>query len=90
MLFFTGFTRTASEIAGEQIEKIPEKKNELNRMFEMVDETISILNGNSSDITDFGRLIHETWMIKRSLTNKITTPCIDEIYETAIKAGALG
>ncbi len=90
MLFFTGFVRTASEIAGEQIEKTSEKKNELNRMFEMVDEAISITNGNSSDITDFGRLLHESWMIKRSLTAKITTPFIDKIYETAIKAGALG
>ncbi len=90
MLFFTGFVRTASEIAGEQIKKTPERENELNKMFEMVDEAISILNGDSSDITDFGRLLHEAWMIKRSLTNKITTPFIDEIYETAIKAGALG
>ena len=90
MLFFTGFVRTASEIAGEQIKKTPERENELNKMFEMVDEAISILNGDSSDITDFGRLLHEAWMIKRSLTNKITTPFIDEIYETVIKAGALG
>ena len=90
MLFFTGFARTASEIAGEQIKKTPEKKNELKRMEEMVDEAISIINGSSSDITDFGRLMCETWMIKRSLTNKITTPFIDNIYETAIKAGALG
>ncbi len=90
MLFFTGFTRTASEIAAEQIEKTPEKKNELNRMLGMVDEAISILNSDSSDLTDFGRFMHETWMIKRSLTTKITTPYIDKIYETAIKAGALG
>jgi len=90
MLFFTGFSRTASEIAGEQIKKTPEKKSELKRMSEMVDEAIGILNGNSSDITDLGKLMCETWMIKRSLTNKITTPFIDNIYETAINAGALG
>ncbi len=90
MLFFTGFARTASEIAGEQIEKTPEKKNDLNRIFEMVDEAIGILNSDSSDLTDFGELMHETWMIKRSLTVKITTPSIDKIYETAIKSGALG
>ena len=90
MLFFTGFARTSSEIAGEQIKRIPEKRKELIRMEEMVDEAISIINGSSSDITDFGRLMCETWMIKRSLTNKITTPFIDNIYETAIKAGALG
>lgn len=90
MLFFTGFARTASEIAGEQIKKTPEKNNELKRMSEMVDEALNILNGNSSDITDFGRLMHETWMIKRSLTKKITTLQIDKIYETALEAGALG
>ena len=56
----------------------------------MVDEAIGILNGSGSDITDFGRLMHETWMIKRSLTSKITTSEIDKIYEKAIKAGALG
>lgn len=90
MLFFTGFTRRASEIAGEQIKKIPEKRKELIRMAEMVDEAVSILNSSNSDITDFGRLMHETWMIKRSLTNKITTPFIDNVYEIAIKVGALG
>lgn len=90
MLFFTGFSRTASEIASEQIKKTPDKKSELNKMMEMVEEAIGILNGGDSDITDFGRLLHETWLIKRSLTDKISTPQIDKIYEAAIGAGALG
>jgi len=90
MLFFTGFSRIASEIAGEQIKKTPDKTAELNRMREMVDEAIGILNSSDSDITDFGRLLHESWMIKRSLTDKISTSQIDQIYETAMRAGALG
>jgi len=90
LLFFTGFSRTASEIASEQIKKTPEKKKELKRMAEMVDEAIDILNENDSDLTDFGKLLHENWMIKRRLTNKITTPAIDKIYDIAIKAGSLG
>ena len=90
LLFFTGFSRTASEIASEQIKKTPEKKKELKRMAEMVDEAINILNENETDITDFGRLLHENWMIKRKLTSKITTNEIDKIYNNAIKAGALG
>jgi len=90
MLFFTGLSRTASEIAGEQIKKTPGKKNELTRMSEMVEEAIDILNGGDSDITDFGKLLHESWMIKRSLTEKISNHQIDEIYEEALNAGALG
>jgi len=90
MLFFTGFSRTASNVAGEQIKKTPEREKELKRICEMVDEAINILNSNNSDITDFGKLLHETWMIKRKLTHKITTNRIDKIYEAALKAGALG
>ncbi len=90
MLFFTGFSRTASDIAKEQIKKAPDKKKELKRMAEMVDEAIDILNEKDLDLTDFGKLLHENWMIKRKLTDKISTPTIDKIYNDAIKAGALG
>jgi D-glycero-alpha-D-manno-heptose-7-phosphate kinase len=90
MLFFTGFNRTASMIAHEQIKKTPEREKELKRMAEMVDEAVDILNENDSDLTDFGKLLHENWMIKRKLTSKITTSQIDKIYEKARKNGALG
>lgn len=90
LLFFTGFSRTASNIAKEQIKKTPDRKKELTRMTEMVDEAIEILNDNDSDLTDFGRLLHKSWMIKRKLTNRITTENIDAIYKVAMNAGALG
>lgn len=90
MLYFTGFSRIASEIAGEQIKKIPDKQSELHKMQGMVDEAIGILNGGDSDISDFGKLLHESWIIKRSLTDKISTPQIDTIYNDALGAGALG
>ncbi|MDP2729891.1 MAG: GHMP kinase [Dehalococcoidales bacterium] len=89
MLIFTGFSRTASEIAGEQIKVTPNKKEELKEMYGMVDEAINILNGDS-DISDFGKLLHESWQLKRSLTDKISTLYIDGIYDAAIKAGAAG
>lgn len=89
MLFFTGFARTASEVAAEQIKSTPNKTEEIQAMMKMVDEAIDILvNGRAID--DFGRLLHETWQIKRGLTSKISTSAIDEIYETGRKAGALG
>src|SRR3990167_6827310 len=58
-------------------------------MLQMVQEGVSILSGDR-DIADFGELLHEAWMVKRSLTSKITTPMIDDIYESARGAGALG
>jgi len=90
MLFFTGFSRNASDIAGEQIKKTPELKNQLRGMQEMVDKAVEILNSSSCDIRDFGRLLHESWQIKRSLTHMISTDEIDNIYTIARSAGALG
>lgn len=90
LLVFTGFSRNASDVAGEQIKKTREKKIELKTMMEMVDEAVNILNGKSDDIKDFGKLLHESWKIKRGITSLISTSEIDEIYETALSAGALG
>jgi len=90
MLFFTGFSRTASDIAAEQIKKIPEKEKDLKQLGGMVDRAIDILNDSDSDIKDFGKMLNEAWMIKRKLTSKITTSSIDKIYQTAMKAGAIG
>ncbi len=87
MLFFTGFSRFASEIAKSQIENTPQKEKELNLMYKMVDQAIEILN-KGKDFNDFGRLLDETWQLKKSLTNKISNPAIDNIYERALGAGA--
>jgi len=89
MLFFTGFSRTASKIAAEQIRQIPRKKKELEMLRSIVDSALGILNSNA-EISGFGKLLHESWQIKRSLSKKITTPFIDDIYSTALCSGALG
>jgi D-glycero-alpha-D-manno-heptose-7-phosphate kinase len=89
MLFFTGFSRTASEIAEEQVRKTPHRKRELSRMHKMVQEAVDILNSDIK-LSEFGKLMHENWRLKRSLSDKISTPQIDEIYRVALKAGAWG
>ena len=90
MLFFTGFSRTASEIAREQVKETPNKKKELKVIYEMVDEAVNILNNNEDGFGDFGKLLNEHWRLKRNLTSKISTPAVDEIYEAALRAGAMG
>lgn len=90
MLFFTGSFRNASDIAVEQIKKTIEKTTELKTMLEMVDESLNILCDNKDRLADFGKLLHESWMLKRALTPHITTSAIDAIYDTALKAGATG
>ncbi len=88
MMFFTGFSRKASDIAYHQIQNIPKKKKELSEMYKMTNAAVEILNGRN--IFNFGKLLHESWKLKRSLSDKITNPHIDELYKTARGAGAIG
>jgi D-glycero-alpha-D-manno-heptose-7-phosphate kinase len=89
-LFFTGFSRTASEIAKEQLQMTPHKQKELHAMRQLVDEAEAIVTSAERPLAEFGRLLHEGWRIKRTLTQKITTSSIDEIYQAGLDAGALG
>lgn len=89
LLFYTGVSRTASDIAGDKIKSIPEKSTELKRMHAMVNEAEAILCGNHN-IEQFGELLHEAWMLKRNLSTKVAPQFIDNIYEKARAAGAIG
>lgn len=88
MLFFTGFSRTASQIAAHQIQNIPNRRKELSTMYSFVQEALKCLN--QDDLKGFGVLLNESWKLKRTLSDKITTDVIDDIYSCAMKAGALG
>ena len=89
-LYFTGFSRIASEIAQEQLRQTPHRTRELETMRGLVDEAEAIVTNPNRPIGDFGRLLHESWSIKRTLTQRITNAAIDEIYEAGLGAGALG
>jgi len=89
-LYFTGFSRTASEIAQEQLRLTPQRTRELQTMLGLVDEAEAIVASANRPISEFGRLLDESWKIKRTLTQKITNPTLDEIYEAGLSAGALG
>jgi D-glycero-alpha-D-manno-heptose-7-phosphate kinase len=89
-LFFTGFSRIASEVAKEQIRVTSQKKRELETMQQMVDEAEAIISSSERPLDEFGHLLDESWRIKRTLTNNITNSSLDEIYEAGRSAGALG
>jgi D-glycero-alpha-D-manno-heptose-7-phosphate kinase len=89
-LYFTGFSRTASEIAKEQIRLTPHRKRELELMHQMVNEAEAIITNPNRSLNEFGHLLHESWQVKRTLTGNITNSNLDEIYEAGRSAGALG
>ena len=90
LLFFTGLSRFSSDIARDKVSNFTNRFQELTQIKEMVDEGMSILQSPSTPIMDLGKLMHESWKLKRSLSAKVSTPKIDEIYEAGIKAGATG
>ncbi len=89
LLIYTGLSRTASEIAAEQVSTIGSKTRELRAMHAMVDDAQKILSGTGS-LQDFGRLLHESWELKRTLSSKIAPAFVNDIYAAALRAGALG
>lgn len=89
MLFYTGIKRTASDVAKSYVDDFDNKHKVLIRIHEMVDEGIAILQGNSS-INEFGKLLHEAWMFKRSLSQKVSNSELDEFYQRAQSKGAIG
>jgi D-glycero-alpha-D-manno-heptose-7-phosphate kinase len=89
MLFYTGIKRTASNVAATYVNDIEERRRQLRLMKDLVEESISIVN-NGQDLTPFGELLHEAWQAKRSLSATVSNSHVDEIYDSAISAGAIG
>jgi len=90
MLFFTGFARFAVEIEQDKIKNLNSKRKELRLLHSLVDEAVDVLNGDIAGYDAFGHLLHETWLLKRSLSSKVSSSSIDDIYSRGIDAGALG
>ena len=89
MLFFTGVSRFASDVAKKKIDNMPNKSTQLTMMHNMVEEAISILTSEGC-MTEFGKLLHDSWMLKRELSDGISSKYIDEIYDAAREEGAIG
>lgn len=89
LLFYSGIKRTASNVAASYANKIESRSTQLRIMRDMVEEALSILS-NGSSLDQFGNLLHEAWLTKRSLSDKVSNTEVDQMYEAAREAGALG
>ena len=76
------------EVAKDKIANLEAKATQLHTMRQMVDEAEAILRSPTRPLAEIGRLLHQSWMLKRELAGSVTTNLIDEIYDTAIAAGA--
>ena len=88
MLFDTHQYRRASMLVAYQMEDMRKHKKLYIRITEQVADGLKLVE--KADWLNFGGLLDEGWQIKKQLSKYITTPVIDSIYESALKAGAIG
>lgn len=93
MLFFSGQSRSAAKVEEEKTKALKaggqQQKSNLHEMAKLVDVAKEILV-YGGDLNDFGKLLHETWLLKRGLAAGVSGDFIDDMYDRALKAGATG
>lgn len=88
LMFYTGLKKRSDEVLTEQREKTITNLETLTRMASFTDDLLNILR--SGNLGAFGELLHQNWMLKKTLAGKISNPDIETYYEKAMSAGAKG
>jgi D-glycero-alpha-D-manno-heptose-7-phosphate kinase len=88
LLFFTGVTRRSDTILGEQKRNIKDRSSVLREMKRLA--YIARDEVQAGNVDAIGELLHESWQLKKQLASAISNGGIDKLYDSAIRAGALG
>ena len=89
MLFYTGIKRTASDVASSYVADMGARAELLRRMRDYVDRACDLL-GTKESLAGFGEMLHEAWQAKRALSDKVSNPRVDALYDEARAGGAIG
>ena len=91
VIFFTGISRKANKIEREKIKKIKKKLDYYRGIYQISSEARKILcsKNNQNFLEDISKLLNESWRLKKSLSNNVTNNKIDEVYNAALKNGAI-
>ena len=88
LLFYTGTTRISSSILKEQGQNTPKNMQLLDDLVGLSRQLLKKLQAN--DLIGFGKILHEGWRLKKKLASGITNTDIDDHYDKALRAGAVG
>ncbi len=90
VMFYYGNQRSASSILSEQKNNNSQedKRKNLIEMVSLVDDLKNCLY--NENLNDFGKILHQNWLLKKQLASQISNGEIDDIYNLAMKNGALG
>lgn len=88
MLFYTNITRKADSILAEQVQNINARKGALTEICHLAHEAKGCLESGETD--HIGELLNRNWELKKALASRISNPIINDLYQTALQAGAIG
>ena len=90
MMFYTGTSRSANAILSEQKQNMSQedKTKNLSQMCMLTEDMKQALEAN--DLSSFGKIMNDSWELKRTLASGISNPDIDRAYQLALENGALG
>jgi len=91
LMFYTGITRSASAILATQAANMTSNASKVEAMKRMVELTYELRDElQAANLDNFGEILHENWVLKKSLADGVSNPIIDAAYEAALAAGATG
>lgn len=88
MLFYTNVTRRANSVLTEQRHNIDARMDVLHGLKQLAHEARCCIEAGEFD--ELGRLLDKSWHLKKQMASGISNSMLDEIYEIAMRAGALG
>lgn len=88
MLFYTNIARKAESVLTEQVQNMEAKVDLLRQMKGLAQQAKFALEANAFD--DFGALLDESWHLKKQLASGVSNDLIDDFYNAARQAGAIG
>ncbi|WP_089697995.1 hypothetical protein [Candidatus Pelagibacter communis] len=90
VIVFTGFSRNATQVEKNKIKLINKKTKNYKEIYSLAIEAKQVFENGKSDLNDIGKLLHESWKIKKTLSNNVSNLKINKIYDYAIANGATG
>jgi D-glycero-alpha-D-manno-heptose-7-phosphate kinase len=91
MAFYTGLTRSASDLLKQQTAVVEQDRKKQKVLQEMVKLAYTLRDElHKNHVETLGEILHESWMLKKSITDGISNPVIDQWYERARRSGATG
>jgi D-glycero-alpha-D-manno-heptose-7-phosphate kinase len=90
LLLFTGIVRTSADVTQAIASSLRTRAAEFCGLQQTVVAAHDVLLSPRADLLDIGRLLHDSWILKRRLSDCVSNPIVNDIYDTARRAGAIG